>query len=208
MLTCLLLSLALASSPNNPVDAALVSFRNLSSYRVTMQSRGGDSAQAIRYFFKSPGFVRMEFIKPHNGAVLIYSPVKKKARLRPFGFFKALVMTLDPGNGLITSPQGHRVDASDLGAFLNTVKKLADRGKTRVVGNEKVGETDALLVDVSGEGEETVDGGIHRYLLWLDAKTLLPVRTQSFNLRGELVEDVVMDDLEINVDLPMNLFEM
>lgn len=208
MLARLLLSLAMASSLNNPLDAALESFHSLTSYRVTIQSSGGGASQIIRYFFKNPGFVRMEFIKPHNGAVLIYNPVKKKARLRPFGFLKPLVMTLDPDNGLITSPQGHRVDASDLGAFLKTVRKLSDRGSIRIAGNEKVGEREALLVDVSGEGDVTVDGGIHRYLLWLDVRTNLPVRTRSFDLKGGLVEDVVMDDLEIDPDLPENLFEM
>jgi outer membrane lipoprotein-sorting protein len=208
MLARLLLLIAMASSLNNPIDAALESFHNLSSYRVTIRSSSGGSSQTIRYFFKSPGFVRMEFINPHNGAVLVYNPDTKKARLRPFGFLKALVLTLDPGSGLITSPQGHRVDASDLGSFLGTVKRLADKGKSRVIGKEKVGERDAVLVEVTGTKGITVADGIHRYLLWMDAGTLLPIRTRSFDADGNNVEDVFMDDLEINVELSENLFEL
>ena len=208
MIARLLLSLALASSLNNPVDAALEGFHNLASYRVTIRAKSGGSTQIIRYFFKRPGYVRMEFIKPHAGAVLVYNPVTKKARLRPFAFLKALVLTLDPDNGLITGPHGHRVDASDLGSFLSTVRDLEVRGSSRILGMERVGERDALLVEVTGAGGITVADGIHRYLLWLDAGTSLPLRTKSFDLDGSEVEDVLMDDLEINVDLQENLYEL
>jgi outer membrane lipoprotein-sorting protein len=200
--------LALTAPPNDPIDAALESFSHVNSYRLTLHSNSGGSSEYIRYYFKRPGFVRMEFIKPHKGAVLVYNPFNKKARLRPFGFFSLLVLTLAPDNSLITSPRGHHVDASDLGSFLETVQKLADHGKVTIKGNEKAGERETLLVEVIGAGDVTVDSGVHCYLLWLDDRTLLPVRTKSFNLRGEPVEDVVMDDLEINVELPESLFEM
>ena len=203
-----ILFFALASSINNPVASALESFHRVATYRVTIQSSSGGSRQIIKYFFKRPGFVRMEFQKPHKDAVLVYSPETNKARLRPFGFIKPLVLTMAPDNGLITAPQGHRVDASDLGAFLETVESLEDKGKSRIIGNEKVGDRPALLVEVLGGEGITVNGNIHRYLLWLDARTLLPLRTQSFAADDTLVEDVVMVDLEINVELPDSLFEL
>jgi hypothetical protein len=208
MLHQLLLSFALASSINNPLASALESFHNIATYRVTIRSESGGSRQTIRYFYKRPGFVRMEFLKPHKDAVLVYSPVTKKARLRPFGFLRPLVLTLAPDSGLITSPQGHRVDASDLGAFLETVKILAERGITRTIGNEEIGDRSALLVDVRGGEGITVSGNIHRYLLWLDAGTLLPLKTRSFTADDAPVEDVLMDDLEINVELPDSLFAL
>lgn len=164
MLAQLLLYFALVSSINNPLASALESFHHVTTYRVTIQSMSGDSHQIIRYFFKRPGFVRMEFIKPHKEAVLVYRPDTKKARLRPFGFFKPLVLTLAPDNGLITDPQGHRVDLSDIGSFLETVKTLADKGKSRIMGDETISGRQALLVEVRGGEGITVNGNIHRYL--------------------------------------------
>jgi hypothetical protein len=202
------LLLTLATPIKDPVAAALESFRHVASYRVTLRSRSDGSAAIIRYYFRKPGFVRMEFIKPHNGAVLVYNPVKKEAQLQPFGFLKSLVLTLDPDNRLITTPKGHRVDASDLGTFLETVKKLAERGKIMIMGNKKVGGKDALIVDVQGEDGIVVSDGIHRYLLWLDIRTLLPLKTKSFDLRNKPVEEVLMDDPEINIDLPDSLFDL
>jgi outer membrane lipoprotein-sorting protein len=208
MLAQFFLYLALASSIGNPLASALESFHRVATYRVTIQSMSGDSRQIIRYFFKRPGFVRMEFITPHKEAVLVYRPDTKKARLRPFGFLKPFVLTLAPDNGLITDPQGHRVDVSDIGAFLETVKTLADKGESRIKGDDKVGGRQALLVEVRGGEGVSVNGNIHRYLLWLDARTLMPLRTQSFAADGAQVEDVLMEDLEINVELPDSLFAM
>lgn len=200
--------LALITPAQDPVAASLESFSRVASYRVTIRSQGDGSSASIRYLFKRPGYVRMEFINPHNGAVLVYNPFTKKARLRPFALIRPLVLTLAPDNSLITSPAGHRVDASDLGSFLEMVKRLADRGKVTIEGNEKVGERETSLVEVRGTGDATVNGGVNRYLLWLDVRTLLPVRTKSFNSRGDTVEDVVMDDLEINIDIPDSVFDL
>lgn len=203
-----LLLLALTAPPSDQVVASVESFRHVASYRVTIRSQSDDSLEIIRYFFKKPGYVRMEFIKPHKGAVLVYNPEKKKARLRPFGFLKPLVLTLDPDSSLITSPTGHRVDFSDMGAFLETVEKLAEHGKSRITGTAMVGKKEVLLVDVRGEEGVTVNGAVHRYLLWLDPQTMLPLRTQAFDAGGKPVEDVIMDDLEINVDLADSLFDL
>lgn len=150
----------------------------------------------------------MEFIKPHNGAVLVYNPVKKEARLRPFGFIKSLVLTLDPDSRLITTSRGHRVDSSDPGTLLEAVKELAVHGKIMIMGNEKVGGQEALVVGVTGEDGIANSDGIHHYLLWLDTKTLLPLKTKAFDLRNEPVEEVLMDNPEINIDLPDYFFDL
>ena len=92
----LFLMLALAATQTDPLDVAAASYQRVVSYRVTVHSTGGSSKETLRYFFKRPGFVRMEFIEPHNGAILVYNPRKKEARLRPFGFVKPLVLTLNP----------------------------------------------------------------------------------------------------------------
>jgi len=202
----LFLMLALAATPADPLDVATASYQRVVSYRVTVRSRSGSSNETLRYFFKRPGFVRMEFIEPHNGAILVYNPRKKEARLRPFGFMKPLVLTLKPDNRLIISSRGHRVDASDFGALLGNARKLRDRGKSTPRGYDFVGGRKALLVAVEGAEGMSVENNVHRCLLWLDARTFLPVKTMTYDESGELLEEVVMDHLEVNIALPDTLF--
>ncbi|HLO25303.1 MAG TPA: DUF1571 domain-containing protein [Geobacteraceae bacterium] len=201
-----LLALSFPAVSQDPLDAALASYKKVVSYRVNLRSRSDSSSEIIRYFYKRPGFVRMEFIEPHKGASLVYNPETKEAKLRPFGFMKSMVLSLNPDNPLITSARGHRVDASDIGALLEAARTLREKGQGKAMGSVVTGGRRTVLVAIEGKGSVTVGGNIHRCLLWLDAETFLPVRTATYDRSGALVEDVTLNDLEINISLPDSLF--
>jgi len=209
MIAALILFLVLTSGnpSGDPLDISLARYREVASYRVTIHSRSDDSTEIFRYFFKRPGFVRMEFVQPHKGAVLVYDPRKKEAQLKPFGFFKSLVLTLSPNNPLITSSRGHRVDASDIGALLATAKSLRAHGKAKSMETVAEGGRKRVLVAIEGNESAVVAGSVHRCLLWLDAETFLPVRTVTYDENGALVEDVSLEGLEVNIALPDVLFQ-
>ena len=204
----LLLTLAAAASNADPLDTALARYRTVASYRVTLHSHSTDSAETIEYFYKRPGFVRMEFIKPHKGAVLVYNPVRKEAKLKPFGFIKPLVLTLDPDNPLIISSRGHRVDASDIGKLLETAKELRNKGKISAKEFAGAEGQNWVIVDIEGDAGVTVAGSVHRCVFWLDAQTYLPSRTITYDERGALVEDVTLDNLVLDVSLSDSFFEL
>ncbi|MCL4458113.1 MAG: DUF1571 domain-containing protein [Nitrospirae bacterium] len=201
-------ALLLALMPSQDIiPASIENYNSVESYSVTLRSRSDDSSEEIRYYYKKPGFVRMEFVKPYKGAMLVYSPSKKEARLRPFGFFKSFILTLSPDNSLIKSSKGHRVDESDIGALLKVVKKLQYNGKTEISGEESVGNRPVIVVSVKGEKDFAVNG-IHRYILWLDKKTFLPLKVAAYDMQGELMEEVLMDDLKINIGITEDFFEL
>ena len=205
MFCALLLLLTLAAPPADPVAAALESYRNVASYRVTLRSGHGNGEEVIRYSYKKPGFIRMEFVKPHPGALLVYNPLSKTVRLRPFGFTKSLILTLSPDNRLVKSARGHTVDASDIGALLTGVQALQARGATSIQGEETVAGKPTLMVEVEGEPGVAVDG-VHRYRLWLDPATWLPLRVLAYGPSGDIVDEARMDDLEVNMPLDEGLF--
>ena len=207
MLLTILFMLTLVTPTQDPVAAALENYRNVTSYRVTLHSGDGDEAEVIRYFYKRPGFVRMEFVRPHKGALLVYDPGTKTIRLRPFSFFSPFVLTLSPDDSLVQSAQGHRVDASDIGAFLLRVKRLQEHGTTVIREDETVEGKSALTVSVKGKGDFAVEG-VHQYLLWLDKVTMLPLKTAAYGVDGNLIEEVRMEGLELNVKLDGNFFKL
>lgn len=206
MVTAALLMVALAeASAIDPIDAAIERYRAVASYQVTLRSSHGDESDVIRFSYKRPGFVRMDFVQPHEGAVLIYSPLTNDVRLWPFGerFFS---FTLSPENRLVQSPTGQRVDRSDIGALLDNVKSLQRKGGTTVLGEEMVGGRKTMRLAVSAAGDR-VAGNLRQYELWLDSATLLPLKVVSRDANNEIIETVVMDDLQINVTLPDRLFD-
>lgn len=203
-MAALLVLASLEASNVDPIDAAIERYRTVQSYQVTLRSSYGDKADIIRYSYKKPGFVRMDFVQPHKGAVLIYNPLTRNVRLWPFGG-RLFSLTLSPENRLVQSPTGQRVDRSDIGVLLDNVKTLQRNGETTVLGEEIVAGKKTVRLAVAGT-RNFVAGNVHRYDLWLDSATLLPLKVVSRDVKDHIIETVVMDDLEINVKLADELF--
>lgn len=195
------------------ISSAIENYGQVASYKVTLRSRNEESSEKIRYFYKKPGYVRMEFVEPHNGSVLVYDPTTNEVKVRPFGFIKALVFTLSPDNRLIKSSKGHTVDESDIGALLEMVHTLKMNGTVEVlgnkrIGNKRIGERETIKVKVTGRDGFAVDSNINCYLLWMDTGSFLPIKVSAYDKDGDLIEEVLMDDLEINIELGSGFFEL
>jgi outer membrane lipoprotein-sorting protein len=197
-----------ASMTADPVTVAQEHFEHASSYRATIRSwaRQGDHSE-IRYAYRKPGYIRMDFVSPHHGAVLTYDPVSRKVRLRPFGTHAPPALSLSPANPLVRDKSGHRVDQSDVGELLRNVRELQQGGVTALQGEETVGGRAAVRVSVVGAPAHAV-AGVHRYQLWLDAADGFPLKVVSFADGDDTpLETVTLDDVEIDVAFPDHFFD-
>ena len=184
------------------VADAQARFDALANYQVTLKSTSaGAEPVEVLYGYRKPGFVRMDFIRPHAGAALIYSPETGEVTLWPFGFDTFPRLTLSPDSRMIQGPKGHRVDQSDLGALLVNVRALQQHGDTQVVGAEAIGMRRASHVIVTGRPGHVV-AGVFRYELWFDVSHGLPVKVVSEGASREPIETVLMEDLRIDVPGP------
>ncbi|WP_175820422.1 MULTISPECIES: DUF1571 domain-containing protein [unclassified Burkholderia] len=200
-------SLIGASMTADPVTVAQAHFDHVRSYRATIRSSARDGEHTeIRYAYLKPGFVRMDFVSPHRGAVLAYDPGDGKVRLRPFGTHAPPALTLSPSNPLVRDRAGHRVDRSDVGELLRNVHALQQGGATVTEGEEAVGGRTTLRVLVTGAPAHAVDG-VHRYRLWLDAADGFPLKVVSYAGDDDVpLETVTLDDVEIDVAFPERFF--
>lgn len=203
MLGAMLVAAALGT---NPLAAALERFDGVQSYRATLHSWSEDGPQVIRYHYRKPGFVRMEFVEPHGGAVLVYSPLTGRARLWPFGLGSFPKLDLSPGNRMIRGPRGHTVDQSDVGVLLRKAQQLERSGTQELVGEEAVGDRRAWRVAVTGAPGRNVDG-VHRYDLWLADDGLFPLKAESRDPQQRLLESTTLDEVEIGVQFPDRFFD-
>ena len=195
----------LFSNGTDPVRAALDNYRRVSGYQVTLATQGGGANELIRYAYRRPGLVRIEFITPHRGAVLIYNAASGVVKLWPFGHRRFPVLSLSPSNPLIQSPSGQRVDRSDVGALYENVRALQVRGVTEVRGVEPVGAREAVHLEVRG-AEGRPSGRVAGYRLWLDCDNGFPLRVTSIDGAGAVIETVEMAELWIAPDFPEDFF--
>jgi hypothetical protein len=206
MLSALMLATALSATRLSPLDDAIEHFRSVETYQVTLRSSRADGEHHIRYFYRKPGFVRMDFIRPHAGAVLVYSPLTRRVRLWPRGAGRFPELSLSPHNPLIRSPGGQTVDKSDVGALFDNVRGLRAAGQAEVGGGVRLAGGSALYLVVSGAAGEAVDG-VHRYELWLDTSSRFPLKVISRDRDDAIIETVTMDALQINAPLAQSLFD-
>lgn len=184
---------------------AIACYRKVQSYRVTIRAVHADAEEHLRYFYQKPGFVRMEFIRPHAGAVLVYDPSTQRVRLWPAGAGRFPELNLSPANPLIQSSRHQRIDQSDVGVLLGHMQMLSQGGRLGPADEQALAGRQVVHLRVTGTNHFTV-AGVHSHELWLDAASLFPVKVISRGLQDALLETVYMEDAEIDVALPMNLF--
>jgi outer membrane lipoprotein-sorting protein len=205
MLAATLTGIPPSGTPADPLASAIEHYRTIETYRVTIRSTHSDGEEYIRYYYKKPGFVRMEFVRPHAGAVLIYNPTTQNVRLWPFGVKHFPELSLSPGNPLIRSSRGQRVDHSDVGTLFENIRTLREGGNTKVLGEERMDGHTVVHLVVTGAAGFAVSG-VHRHELWLDTESRFPVKGISRDLQDAIIETVMMEGLEINAALPDTLF--
>jgi outer membrane lipoprotein-sorting protein len=189
----------------DPLDSAIEHYRTVESYHVTIRSIHDGGEEHVRYYYRQPGFVRMEFVRPYTGAVLIYSPATGRVRVWPLGAGKIPELSLTPGNPFIRSLSGIRVDQSDVGALFDNIRALREKGSIEVLGEEAMDGRTVLHLIVTGKDGFAV-AGVHRSELWIDTASQFPVKVISRDTQGAIIETVTMDALEINTALPESLF--
>lgn len=181
-------------------------FDALHNYEVTLRSTDAAGAQeVIRYAYRKPGWVRMDFEKPHRGAVLIYAPDTRRVHLWPFGLGFWPMLDLAPDNPLLRNPRGHRVDRSDVGVLLVAMRVLSERGSTTPLSDAQLAGRPAAGLEITGPADSAADE-VHRYRVWLTHDTAFPLRVDSFAADGDLIESVDMSDVRIDVQFPERFF--
>ena len=205
ILATVLASASSMSTQADPLPDALRHFHSVESYRVTIRSTHAHGEEHIRYYYKKPGFVRMEFIRPHAGAVMIFNPHTKRVRLWPLGMGNFPELNLSPENSIIRSLSGMRVDHSDVGTLFENILALREQGNTEMMGEETAnGHTVLHFIVTGAKGSSVAD--VHSSELWLDTESLFPAKVISRDVHGTIIETVVMEALEINEKLPETLF--
>ncbi|MFP2769358.1 LolA family protein [Oceanisphaera sp. KMM 10153] len=201
----LLMALTLTSTePLNPepLKEALARFERLDGYRLQLRSEGPDGNQHLLYAYRKPGLVRMDVLSPYAGAVLVYSPYRQQVRLWPFGLSWPSV-NLSPDHPLVTSPRGHRVDKSDVGVLLRKVLQMQKTGQTPVQNEAHIsGRAARHLVVLGPDGP----GEAARYELWLDRESWFPLKVVSSDSRGNRLETVWLEQIELDPVFPDHFF--
>ncbi len=188
---------SLSWAMTNILNRAIKRYESVESYTVTLRSEKKGGLEVIKYSYKKPGYIRMEFVTPHHGTVVTYDPGEKKVHVRPFKSLESFYFIFNPSSSIVKSSRGHRVDESDIGTLLKIAAKLGKNGTVENTGSDKINGRLADIVTITGAGGFTVEKDVNQYVLYLERTTGLPIKVESFGVDGEIIERVLMDDLDV-----------
>jgi hypothetical protein len=185
-------------------------------YRALLVSTawGGDGPPertVLRYWFQKPDRLRLEFVSPRAGLVLVYPHGpdgprgEPKARVQPGGLLRFLRLTLDPGSPRLAVAPGQRVDQTDLGLLVRNIARSLTAEARSVPLLWHSG--DDVVAAVEAEAH-FLPGVAARYAFRIDPTLWLPVGVREEIPTSGWVREVEFRELEVNPGLPEDLFRL
>jgi len=131
-------------APSQGAEAAAVlarmeaSYARIETYQTEMEVREYRKGKYLEtrrflYSFKKPNQLRIEMQSPSPGTVLVYPDKGGKVTLQTGGWARFIKLHLAPGNALLASGQGQRIDQSDFGLLIRNIGwSLGDRRRGEI----------------------------------------------------------------------------
>jgi outer membrane lipoprotein-sorting protein len=212
VLLCLLSPLSAPSAepptPESVVETFGLMYESLSDYQCRMYEycRQGSryEERTMNIYFKKPRNIRMDILKGNRfadtGSVGIY---RNDGRVtgRKGGLLGFLTVNVDKHDAQATTIRGLAMDESDLQATLEKMRfHLAESSCTLAVGA-------GIYEMVFEPRDPSRNGGVTKDIIRLDAVTLLPVSSDSFEA-DRLVQHAEWSSYILNAGLPDQLFDV
>lgn len=179
-------------------------------YRVDMEVRThkGDASfdtERFVYTFRKPKWIRLDFISPHPGMIIVYPDKNGEAVVRPSGLAHFLTLHLSPNNPLLRVSSGQPVDKTDMGLLIDHLSlSLKDerRGPLKVFDEGGFARIRVLALNHFRPGVLTL------YEFKIDKERWLPVEVKEMTPDGSVQREVFFHNLNTNTGVPESLFRL
>ncbi len=195
-------------TPQSIIESFLALYASVSDYQCRMYEncRQGDNYEerTINLYFKKPRFIRMDILKGNRfadtGSIGVY---KNDGRVtgRKGGLLSIFAITVDKHDPQATTVRGLAFDEGDLQATLEKMQSyLAESACTLTVGAD-------VYELIFEPRDPSRNRGVSKDIVRLDAATLLPVSSDSFE-GNHVVQHAQWSSYILNAGLPDQLFDV
>lgn len=165
---------------------------------------GSSKTEKSLYTFKKPKSIRLDFVSPHPGMMLVYPDPEGKVLLKPQGVLSILTLHLTLDDPLLGSPSGQRLDQTDLGVLIVNIRhSVTDqrRGPVSLSEDKEAIRIQVLADDHFREGVET------RYQFLISKELWLPVEVGEATAQGVQEGRIIFHNLRTNINVSDDLFQ-
>lgn len=163
-----------------------------------------EEKRIYNYVFQSPKFIRMEIIEGKDrGTILVYR--NGFVRARRGGFLSFLTLTFKPSDKAVTTIRGGQVDQTDFGFIVSLFKNYANIVLWKKRDKFEGQECDVLELLIH---DEVASAQPRKGYFWISRGTKLVLKYELYDSNELLVFQQIHRQIELNVDLPPNCFNL
>lgn len=157
------------------------------------------------YTFKKPNQLRIDMRSPKPGTILIYPDRHGKVTLRPGGWTGFVTLHLSPGNSMLASGNGQRIDQSDFGLLLRNMRhSLTDRrrGEITLIQTGSRISIEVLADDHFLPGVQTL------YRFVIDSTRFLPLEVDESTPNDLPKRKTILGNLRTSISIDDGFFRI
>ncbi|HEY3276787.1 MAG TPA: hypothetical protein VGJ94_09220 [Syntrophorhabdaceae bacterium] len=188
------------------LDKVERAYAPIRDYRVEVEVKNygeGGSVEEEHFFytFRRPKSIRLDFLSPHPGLVVIYPDKNGKVAVRGLVPFFTLRLALD--NRLLRKSSGQTIDTSDVGHMIDHIRAACTNERRGPVeaweGNEEA-IIRVLALDHFRRDREIL------YQFTIDTRSWLPREVRETTAGGKVERIAQFRNPELNMGVPESLF--
>ena len=171
---------------------------------ILFKEDGSFKTEKSVYTFKKPKWIRLDFVSPHPGMILIYPDRNGKVLMKPQGLLSMLTLHLMLEDPLLETPSGQQMNQTDLGLLIKNIRhSVTDqrRGPVSLSEDKDTIRIQVLADDHFREGVET------RYQFLISKQLWLPVEVGESTTNGVQEGRIIFRNLRTNINVPDDLFQ-
>ncbi|MCD6594839.1 DUF1571 domain-containing protein [bacterium] len=159
--------------------------------------------QTIDYYFLKPNWIRMKIVDGDNiGAEIVYNPIDKIIKAKAGGILGFITVKFSPDNPRVQSIRGHRIDHNNIGYIVNRWRKYLETYNVSISNDDSTITLNAVGIDTSKYY------GAYSENITIDSKTYFPIHFEQFDISGQLIHRVIISNVQINVGLKRDFFDI
>jgi outer membrane lipoprotein-sorting protein len=171
---------------------------------ILFEKDGSIKSEKSLYTFKKPKWIRLDFVSPHPGMIMVYPDGNGKVLVKPQGLLSMLTLHLRLDDPLLQTPSGQRMNQTDLGVLIKNIgHSVTDqrRGPVSLSEDKDTIQIEVLADDHFREGVET------RYQFLISKELRLPVEVGESTTNGVQEGRIIFRNLRTNINVPDDLFQ-
>ncbi|MDD3619054.1 MAG: hypothetical protein PHX57_06645 [Desulfobulbaceae bacterium] len=196
--------------PDSLIRKMEAAYDKLIDYQANLEIRqyvddGSLEEKKLRYTYKKPGAIRLDFERPHAGMAVVYPDREGKVAIRPLRWLPFFILRKDLRDPGTQVSRGQQINQTDLGLLIRNIGHSVKEGRKGPVSVSL--QENQVIITVLAENHFRRNITT-RYSFFIDTTLWLPEMVEECDFEGRQERVIVFHDLKVNLGIADPFFHL